>query len=115
VHELSVASGIAGVANRHADGRRVTVVTVRIGGLRQVVPRSLSFYWDIVTRGGPCEGSRLEQVLVPVRLRCETCAKEWEPEVPVFWCGGCGATAAVIAGEELEVESLEVEEAECTA
>ena len=46
------------------------VVSLRIGELRQVIPDSLAFYWDIVTRETPAEGARLEQVVVPARLRC---------------------------------------------
>ena len=35
---------------RHADGRRVSVVSLRVGVLRQVVPDSLEFYFDLVAR-----------------------------------------------------------------
>jgi hydrogenase nickel incorporation protein HypA/HybF len=116
VHELSVAGAIVNTATKHAAGRRVTVVTVRIGRLRQVVPDTLDFYWDIVCRDSACEGSRLEQVLVPARLRCTPCASEWEPEWALFRCVTCGGSdVTVVGGEELEVESIEVEEdALCT-
>ena len=48
-------------------------------------------------------------------LRCEGCEREWDPEDAWFRCTGCGGAGAVIAGNELEVESIEVEEAACTA
>jgi hydrogenase nickel incorporation protein HypA/HybF len=116
VHELSVAGAIVNTAEKHAAGRKVTVVTVRIGRMRQVVPDTLAFYWDLVTRDGLCDGSRLEQVIVPARFACGPCGHEWEPEWPLFRCDECGAVdVTVIAGEELEVESIEVEEeALCT-
>ena len=114
MHELSVSSAVVDTALRHAAGRRVTVVTVRIGHLRQVVPDSLAFYFELVTRETLCEGARLEQVLVPARLRCGDCAREWDPEDALFRCT-CGGRGEVLAGNELEVESIEVEEAACTA
>jgi hydrogenase nickel incorporation protein HypA/HybF len=89
-------------------------VTVRIGHLRQVVPDSLAFYFDLVTRDTVCEGARLEQVLVPALLRCGDCGREWNPGDALFRCT-CGGVGEVVAGDELEVESIEVEEAACTA
>ena len=49
MHELSIASAMVNTASRHADGRPVTLVTVHIGALRQVVPESLDFYLEIVS------------------------------------------------------------------
>lgn len=114
MHELSVSSAIVDTAIKHAAGRSVTVVTVRIGHLRQVVPDSLAFYFDLVCRGTACEGARLEQVPVPAVLRCGDCGREWDPEDALFRCV-CGGAGEVVTGDELEVESIEVEEAACTA
>ena len=115
MHELSVSSAVLDTVLKHAAGRRVTVVSLRIGHLRQVVPDSLAFYFELVSRESLCEGARLEQEYVPALLRCEGCEREWDPEDAWFACAGCGGAGAVIAGNELEVESIEVEEAACTA
>jgi hydrogenase nickel incorporation protein HypA/HybF len=93
-------------------------VHLRVGALRQVVPDSLAFYFEIVARDTLCEGAVLEQELIAARLRCESCATEWEVDAPAFRCPGCaGAEVAVVCGNELEVESIDVEqqEAACTA
>jgi hydrogenase nickel incorporation protein HypA/HybF len=113
VHELSIAGAVVDTALKHAAGRRVTVVTVRVGALRQVVPDSLEFYFGFVTRDTGCEAARLELIEVPGRLRC--CGEEWQVDFPDFRCASCGGAASVVAGNELEVESIEVEEATCTA
>jgi hydrogenase nickel incorporation protein HypA/HybF len=111
MHELSVASAIVDTAAKHARSRPVSLVSVRVGALRQVVPDSLRFYFEIVARDGICERARLELTEVPLRLRCCDCGDEWEPEYPEFRCAGCvPGTVEVIAGEELEVEYIEVEE-----
>ena len=117
MHELAISSAVLESVLRHADGRRVTSVQLRVGHLRQVVPDSLEFYWDIVTRDGLCEGSVLEQELIAARLECTACARGWEIELPVFRCPTCGgADVRIAAGDELEVESIEVEEEPaCTA
>jgi Zn finger protein HypA/HybF involved in hydrogenase expression len=38
LHELAIAESIVGISGRHANGRRVTKVYLKIGHLRQVVP-----------------------------------------------------------------------------
>ena len=115
MHELSVASAVVDTVLRHAESRRVLVVNLRVGTLRQVVPDSLAFYWDIVSRDTLAEGARLEQVIVAARMRCAECAGEFEPEL-MFRCPSCGGAGEVVAGDELEVDSIEVEEdSECIA
>lgn len=113
MHELSIAGAIVDTALKHAAGRQVKVVTVRAGALRQVVPDSLEFYFGFVTRDTGCEGARLELIEVPARLRC--CGEEWQVDFPDLRCAECGGAAEIVAGDELEVESIEVEEAACTA
>jgi hydrogenase nickel incorporation protein HypA/HybF len=113
MHELSLSNAIVSTAVAHARGRRVTAVNVLVGNMRQVVPESLEFYFDLVARETPCEGAVLQQTVLPARLRCRACGLEWELEVLDFRCPGCGdADFEVMSGAELEVESIEIEEEE---
>ena len=113
MHELSVASAVIDTATRHAAGRRVTAVYLRVGHLRQVVPASLAFYFEHVARGTVCEGARLEQDVVAAQLACGSCGHGWALESAAFRCPACGAAGVtVVSGNELEVESIDVEERE---
>jgi hydrogenase nickel incorporation protein HypA/HybF len=116
MHELALSSAIVNTAVKHADGRQVTAVNLRVGRLRQVIPETLDFYFEFVARDTLCDGARLEQEVVDARLRCKPCAREWEIEIPAFRCPTCGGSEVEIAtGNEFEVESIEVEEAACIA
>ncbi|MDP9228645.1 MAG: hydrogenase maturation nickel metallochaperone HypA [Actinomycetota bacterium] len=132
MHELALASAVHETVIRHADKRKVQSVEMRIGRLRQVVPDSLSFYWEIVSRDTLADGAKLELELIDGLLRCGECAHEWDPApkpaedevdvlfAPQFRCPQCEAGGAeILKGEEFEVESIivdtEEEEAECTA
>jgi hydrogenase nickel incorporation protein HypA/HybF len=130
VHELSISSAIVETALRHAGGRSVTRVDARIGALRQVVPESLEFYFEIVARDTGCDGAALAIEYVSAWMGCPGCRHEWdpapqpaaghaalEPVLPVFRCPACGESAAEVRrGDELEVESIEViEEEQCIA
>ena len=116
MHELSLSSAIVNTVVKYARGRRVVVVDLRVGKLRQVIPDTLEFYFEFVARGTVCEGARLEQEVIEVRLRCHECGREWEIEIPAFRCPKCaGSDVEIVGGNEFEVEAIEVEEAECIA
>jgi hydrogenase nickel incorporation protein HypA/HybF len=116
VHELSIASAVVATVEKHAGGRPTSAVTLRVGRLRQVVPESLEFYFGFVSKGTVCDGARLELEVVPGRLGCASCDHEWELDEPAFWCPACASSdVRITAGNELEVESIEVEEAACIA
>ncbi len=116
MHELSLSSAVLATTLKHADGRRVSVINLRIGRLRQVIPDSLEFYFEFVSRDTACQGARLEMEVIDARLRCRPCGTEWPIEIPAFRCPTCGGSEVEVAsGDEFEVESIEVEEAECIA
>ena len=111
MHELSVAGAVLETVERHAAGRPVTLVSLRVGRLRQVVPDSLTFYWEFVTRDTVCAGAPLQCVEVDARLHCGACGHDWTPDWAAFRCPACGsADVGVVAGEELEVDYIEVQE-----
>ncbi len=115
MHELSLSSAIVDTAVRHAAGRKVTLVSLRIGAMRQVVPDTLEFYFEFVARGTVCEGARLGHEIVRTTLSCPACVRSWEIDAPDFRCPACGRGGEIVAGNEFEVESIDVEEVACTA
>jgi hydrogenase nickel incorporation protein HypA/HybF len=116
MHELSLSGAVLNTVVKHADGRPVSLISLRVGCLRQVVPDTLEFYFGFVARGTVCEGARLEQQLIEASLRCTECEREWTIELPAFRCPTCGgAEVTVSTGNEFEVESIEVEETACIA
>ena len=117
MHELSLASAIVDTAVKHAGGRRVKVVNLSVGHLRQVVPDSLDFYFSLVASGTLCEGAQLQQSAVEAGLRCAPCDLGWTLEEPIFRCPSCGGSeVAVVSGNEFEVDTIVLEEQEesCT-
>jgi hydrogenase nickel incorporation protein HypA/HybF len=121
VHELAVAQAIVAAAARHAEGRPVSVVRVRVGRLRQVVPEYLGFYFEVASKGTDCEGAELEWERVDSRLACSACGAEWDPAPPPartgdelivrFRCPECeSADHRVVSGDEIVVESIDVTE-----
>jgi hydrogenase nickel incorporation protein HypA/HybF len=113
VHELAIAGRVVEIAARHADGRRVTKVHLKVGHLRQVVPSALFFSFGLVAQGTAVEGAELALQEVPATGRCRTCDAESRLKRFPLQCGACGGCELEITqGEELYVESLEMEEPE---
>ena len=111
MHELAIAGHVVDIAARHADGRRVTKVSLKVGHLRQVVPSALSFSFDLVAQGTSVEGAELVLDEAPAAGLCRRCGAESRLEAFPLQCGACGGLDLEITqGEELHVESLEMEE-----
>ncbi len=110
MHELSICASIAGIAERRAAGRPVSVINVRVGQFRQIVPDTLVYCWSLVSANTPLAGSVLVIERVPARIRCRDCGREADlGDVPAFRCGGCGGTdVRLVAGEEFLITSLEL-------
>ena len=111
MHELAIAESVVQIASRHAAGRRVTKVYLKVGHLRQVVPSALAFGFELVAQGTQVEGAELAVEEVPVTGKCRECGAESQPAGFPLLCGACGSfDLQVLEGEELYVESLELEE-----
>ena len=111
MHELSIAELIVDVAERHAAGRRVYAVDIKVGHLRQVVPGALEFAFELTAKGTCLEGAELRVEEVPAAGHCRACAATSVLEHFPLTCAACGGLdVEVTAGEELLVDSLELEE-----
>jgi hydrogenase nickel incorporation protein HypA/HybF len=108
MHELALCQAIVDTVERHADGRRVEQVDVRIGHFRQVVPDSLQFSWELLTEGTDLAGCRLVIDHVPAVIKCRACGSATTLEVPILVCSACeGSDVTLVSGEELLVASID--------
>ncbi len=120
MHELSIAASVVEIACRYArpvqdeaPAQRVTKIHVQIGYFRQVVPAALAFSFELVAQGTAAEGAALELETVPAVGRCRRCGVESRLSAFPLHCTACsGFDLEIVAGEELIVESLEMDEVE---
>ncbi len=111
MHELAIADSVVTIARRHARGRRVTRVDLRVGHMRQVVPSALEFAFELLTQDTELEQAELMIEQVPSAGICRACrAATPLPDFPLC-CASCGSLDVELTeGEELLVDSLELEE-----
>lgn len=114
MHEMGIAMQVLEIAKSAipADMSDVQVerVNLRVGKLAAVVPSSLRFCFEVLTREEPAfSGAALAIEEVPVRAGCQDCGHEWTIAGPAFNCERCkSGSITLISGQELEISSLEV-------
>ena len=108
MHELAIAESVVAMVLERTDGRRVSVVRLRIGRLTAVVPEALSFCFELATAGTPLEGAVLEVTEESGRAHCRSCGADFSLEDPILLCGCGSADVELLSGRELQVTSVEV-------
>jgi hydrogenase nickel incorporation protein HypA/HybF len=111
MHELSIAQALMDLAVSHAPaGAVVRSLRICAGPLRGIDPEALRWAWSSVTAGHALHEAELDVQLLPWRLRCPRCAVEWTSDLPDSPCS-CGCDAAYpVGGDELRLDSLEVDD-----
>ena len=117
MHEASIAQHIIEeLSSRIADGtlpQNIERVHLNIGKFSAVVPDNLSFMFEVLSRDSTLEGVALVIEEIAIRCRCNNCQLEFPVEEMNFWCRECGSPeVSIIAGRELLIDSVEVEDAD---
>ena len=122
MHEYSVVAELVDALSTRLEGidGAVTKVHLRKGELRILSDRALVNAYEAVTQGTRLEGSVLVIETVPAQVRCRSCSfegaatvlqdKTFHFAIPVLTCPSCSADVEVVAGRELTVESVTVDD-----
>lgn len=117
MHEVSIVQSLIDLIESHGQEYRlvkVTKIVVRIGEQVSVCQESLRFAFEAVSHGTIAEGAELVLELIPGRVRCNVCGCETLTKLPAFMeCPRCGGSVALVAGRELDLQTIEGEQAEC--
>lgn len=113
MHEMGIAMQIVEIAGASipADikGVRVERVNLKVGKLSAVVPESLRFCFEIVSRETCFSGAELNIEEVPVVVVCRDCDEQRTLNEPVFICQNCnGGSVDIVSGRELDIDSIEI-------
>lgn len=115
MHELAVAQALVEQVDTVIDqhqASRAALIRVRIGPLAGVVPELLATAFPLAAAGSRMQHAQLDLVAAPIRVRCQTCGAETEAAMNRLICGACGDWhTVVISGDELLLESVELETA----
>ncbi len=115
MHELAICQAIlqqaAAIARAH--GARVKRINLSVGKLAGVEPHLLRAAFPLAAAGTVCEGAVLAIATPAVRVECQLCGEVSTVRPNRLLCGGCGGwRVALLAGDEMRIESLELFERE---
>ena len=113
MHELAITQSMFDLVleqAKKAEAKKVGKINLVIGEMTGVVSECVKFYFDFISKGTPAEGATLSFVTVPPKAKCRDCDKLFELKEFDWTCPRCGGNnLQIVAGEELFVESIEVE------
>ena len=116
LHELSIAESLLAIITDESKKHgleRVNKVRLQIGKFAAVVPESLTFCFEMVSRDTIASGALIEIETVGIVARCDKCDSSFEVQNQVFLCPRCGEPALqLLSGRELSVISIEGETGE---
>ena len=111
MHEMSITQGIIDLCLEHAGKRRVRSLEVEIGELSSVVPEAIEFCFEACSRETLLEGARLVIARIPGMGLCSECGRKTPLTELYGSCLHCGSNRiTIIAGEELRVREIEVDD-----
>lgn len=112
MHEMSLAEGIRGIVLDQARTHGFTAVTLlrlEIGRFAGVEKPALEFAFDVVMRGSPAEGARLEMIDLPGRALCYDCGVTVGIDDRLDPCPLCGGGRLLPeGGDEMRIRDMEV-------
>ncbi|HJU74785.1 MAG TPA: hydrogenase maturation nickel metallochaperone HypA [Gemmatimonadaceae bacterium] len=115
MHELSIAMSLVDLACEQAarmSSVRIRAVHIDVGVLAGVDKDALAFSFQAAAAGTEVDGARIEVREVSATVWCDACNTERAlPQPHLRQCSVCGAAApTLMAGAELQLVSLEVED-----
>jgi len=110
MHEFGITQNIVAIVSEHAKGVKVQRVLLEIGKLSAIMPDAIRFCFDVCSQGTVLAGAKLEIVEIPGLGKCCQCGAYIPLEQPFGKCD-CGSHQLdLIAGEELKIKEIEIEE-----
>jgi len=114
MHELMLSEGIvrAVLSTPGATRENLRTVNIKVGALSSASTELLEFGMGVMLKQEGVEGVEVRIEEVPARVRCK-CGNEYASENMFDACPKCGGfNREILAGMEVTVESIEVEDEE---
>lgn len=113
MHELGIITGVMDAVEtsaRQAGATRVLKVNLSVGEMTEAIEDALQFAFEALSEQTMCEGATLDITMVKPRSHCFECGADYEHDRFHMLCPECGSFATeLIAGRELQIDSIEVD------
>ncbi len=110
MHELGLASNIVAIVADAAKGRKVRRVRLDVGEMSGVMAEAIEFCFDVVAKGTPLDGAILDIRRIKGFGECRDCGARFETNSLYQSCACGSINIDRLAGEELNIKEMELEE-----
>ena len=114
MHELSIAQSLMKLVLAEAEkarARKVLKISLKVGELTGVIPDSLSFCFELLSKSTIAENAKITIEKVPIRGYCSKCKSDFVITNNHYRCSTCGNTNIDLSsGRELQIDHLEIED-----
>lgn len=76
MHEMSITQAMLNMALEYANGHRITDIYLQVGRMSLIVPESVEFYFEYLSKGTLAEGAKLHFETVPLEMTCVDCGQQ---------------------------------------
>ncbi len=116
MHELAIAQSLLEIVTDESEKHGLTKIKkikLQVGAFAAVVPDSLTFCFELVSRDTVASGAEIEIETVGIAARCDKCDFTFEVQDQVFICPRCDDPVfELVSGRELSVLSIDGETGE---
>jgi hydrogenase nickel incorporation protein HypA/HybF len=113
MHEISIAISIVEIAEANARKQgavQIQLVKIRLGEFTTIVREALEFAFEIARQDTLAAHAELEIEIVPMIVQCSSCGVIPNPVRDIILsCPRCGLPLEIVAGEDIQLEYIEVE------
>ena len=113
MHEIKIAEDLSAIVLETAKREnlsKVTRVNISFGQMVQIVPDIFRFAFRETVKKSVAEDAEVNIEIVPVKMKCMNCGKDFYVTENRFACSNCDSTELdIIQGKELFVKSIEGE------
>jgi len=112
MHEYTIVQSMLDLCEKHANGKEVEKLVVKIGKMSGIEPHFLKESFDIFKEDTLCHNATMEMELIDITIKCSDCHKEAMVDSFNFYCPYCGGgNTEVLTGQEMHIDYIEVKEA----
>ncbi len=113
MHELAITQSMFELVLEQAEkakAKKVDKINLVIGEMTGVIGDCVQFYFNFLSQGTLAEEATISLTMVPPKAKCQNCNETFKLKEFDWTCPHCGSNGMeIIAGQELFVESIEVE------
>ncbi len=112
MHETAVAQSLVEIIAQEARSRHAKPIRAKMscGELNAINDEALSFAFEAIAAGTPCEGTKLQIEHKPLQAKCRTCGRVFAVDFSNVKCPDCGGSDfELLPDAPLLLEAIEFE------